>query len=502
MITCAHDFLFSLICYNIPYLRKIDLLQNWITPTEVSNMADQQDKAAQERVFKLIETEKIRFINLEFTDVVGMAKSVTIPVEQFPASLKSGRWFDGSALESIARVAESDMYLFPDLSTFSLLPIQVHPPATSSDLAQLHDEDVGARVICNVQTPDGERFDGDPRATLLRALEVAHALGYDFMIAPELEFYLLQREGKTPMPLPFDRGSYFDLSTDLAATVRRQMVQALLHMGIGIESSHHEIAAGQHEIDFETSDALHVADGVMTARYVLKALASHHDLYATFMPKPFFGLNGSGMHTHQQLISHATGRNAFVDESGDGEYGLSDVGRYFIAGQLAHARAMCAVLSPLVNSYKRLVPGYEAPVYINWGRVNREALIRVPRPDANRQTSARIELRCCDPSSNPYLAFAVMLRAGLDGIQRRLPLPPAMDESLFLRAEGERQRHLSALLPATLGEALADLREDPLIRETLGDSIYEGFVEAKSIEWAEYRKQVHSWELDRYLPVF
>jgi len=282
--------------------------------------------------------------------------------------------------------------------------------------------------------------------------------------------------------------------------VRRQMVQALLHMGIGIESSHHEIAAGQHEIDFETRDALHVADGVMTAKYVLKAIASRHDLYATFMPKPFFGLNGSGMHTHQQLISRASGRNAFVDESGEGEYGLSDVGRYFIAGQLAHARAMCAVLSPLVNSYKRLVPGYEAPVYINWGRVNREALIRVPRPDANRQASARIELRCCDPSCNPYLAFAVMLRAGLDGIERRLPLPPAMDESLFLR-DGD-ERHVSPLLPATLGEALTDLREDPLIRETLGDTIYEGFVEAKSIEWADYRKQVHSWELERYLPVF
>jgi glutamine synthetase len=353
-----------------------------------------------------------------------------------------------------------------------------------------------------VLSPDGERFDGDPRATLLRSLDAARAMGYDFMVAPELEFFLLHIEGKTPMPLPFDRGGYFDLSTDLAATVRRQMVQALLHMGIKIESSHHEIAAGQHEIDFETNDALYIADGVMTAKYVLKALASRHNLYATFMPKPFFGLNGSGMHTHQQLISHATRRNAFVDENGNGEYGLSDVGRYFIAGQLAHARAMCAVLSPLVNSYKRLVHGYEAPVYINWGRVNREALIRVPRPDANRQTSARIELRCCDPSCNPYLAFAVMLRAGLDGIQRRLPLPPAMDESLFLRAEGERQRHLSALLPATLGEALDDLREDPLIRETLGDTIYEGFVEAKGIEWADYRKQVHSWELERYLPVF
>jgi glutamine synthetase len=465
-------------------------------------MAEQQDQEARERVFRLIEAERIRYINLEFTDVVGMAKSVTIPVEQFSASLTSGRWFDGSALESIARVAESDMYLFPDLSTFSVLPVRVRPPASTmiADLAMLDDEDVGARVICNVLTPDGERFDGDPRATLLRALEVAREMGYDFMVAPELEFFLLHLEGKTPMPLPFDRGSYFDLSTDLAATVRRQMVQALLHMGIGIESSHHEIAAGQHEIDFETRDALHVADGVMTAKYVLKAIASRHDLYATFMPKPFFGLNGSGMHTHQQLINRASGRNAFVDESGEGEYGLSDVGRYFIAGQLAHARAMCAVLSPLVNSYKRLVPGYEAPVYINWGRVNREALIRVPRPDANRQASARIELRCCDPSCNPYLAFAVMLRAGLDGIERRLPLPPAMDESLFLR-DGD-ERHVSPLLPATLGEALADLREDPLLRETLGDTIYEGFVEAKSIEWAEYRKQVHAWELDRYLPVF
>jgi glutamine synthetase len=467
-------------------------------------MAEQQETVTQERILKLIETRGIRFINLEFTDVVGMAKSVTIPADQFPASLTKGKWFDGSALESFARVAESDMYLFPDLSTFAILPARVRPPA-SAQLAErdlLSDDDIGARVICNVLTPDGERFDGDPRAMLLRALDVAREMGYDFMVAPELEFFLLHLDGNVPSPLLFDRGSYFDLSTDLAAMVRRQMVQALLSMGVKIESSHHEIAAGQHEIDFETDSALRVADGVMTAKYVLKSVALHHDLYATFMPKPFFGLNGSGMHTHQQLISHATKRNAFVDETGDGEYGLSAVGRYSIAGQLAHARAMCAVLAPLVNSYKRLVHGYEAPVYINWGRVNREALIRVPRPDANRQTSARIELRCCDPSCNPYLAFAVMLRAGLDGIQRKLPLPPAMDERLFLRDEDERQRHLSALLPATLGEALADLREEPLIRATLGDSIYEGFVEAKSIEWAEYRKQVHSWELDRYLPIF
>ena len=467
-------------------------------------MAEQPNSVTQERILKRIEAEGIRFVNLEFTDVIGMAKSVTIPVEQFPAILKSGRWFDGSALEGFARVAESDMYLSPDLNTFAVLPVSVRPPsaAHSSELDFLSHKEVGARVICNVLTPSGERFEGDPRGTLLRALEVAQDMGYDFVVAPELEFFLLHMEGQVPKPLPFDHGSYFDLSTDLAATVRRQMVQGLLKMGIKIESSHHEIAAGQHEIDFETADALRVADGVMTARYVLKAVAVRYDLYTTFMPKPFFGLNGSGMHTHQQLISHATGQNAFVDEKGDGEYGLSAVGRYFIAGQLAHARAMCAVLAPLVNSYKRLVHGYEAPVYINWGRVNREALIRVPRPDSNRQTSARIELRCCDPSCNPYLAFAVMLRAGLDGIQRKLPLPPAMDESLFIRGEGERQRHLSALLPATLGEALADLREDPLIRETLGDALYEGFVEANSIEWAAYRKQVHSWELDRYLSVF
>lgn len=468
-------------------------------------MAEQQKQAKRDQILAIIEAEGVRFVNLEFTDVVGMAKCVTIPVEQFPDCLIHGKWFDGSAIEGFARVAESDMYLYPDLDTFAILPGKVRQQATTpSALAgssdQYLDAGVVARVICDVRTPDGERFDGDPRATLLQALDVANSMGYKFMVAPELEFFLLHLEDKTPTPLPHDRGGYFDLSTDLAAAVRRQMVQALQHMGIRIEASHHEVAAGQHELDFETSDALHIADGLVTAKYVLKAIAAQHDLYATFLPKPFYGVNGSGMHAHQQLISSATGQNAFVDEHG--EYGLSDTGRYFIAGQLAHARAMCAILAPLVNSYKRLVPGYEAPVYINWGRVNREALIRVPRPGTDRQLTARIELRCSDPSSNPYLALAVMLRAGLDGIQRKLPLPPAMDESLFLRDEGERQRHPSKLLPATLGEALEWLREDSLIRETLGDAIYEGFIEAKSIEWIEYRKQVHAWELERYLSVF
>jgi glutamine synthetase len=463
-------------------------------------MAEQQDQALIEQVMKTIEQEQVRFVNLEFTDVVGMAKCVTIPVEQFPDCLAHGKWFDGSSIEAFARVAESDMYLFPDLRTFAVLPVHVRPKALNEEInEQIAGDDVVARVICNVLTPDGEPFDGDPRATLLRTLELAESLGYRFQVAPELEFFLLRFEEGRPTPLPHDRGGYFDLSTDLAATVRRRMVEALQQMGIAIEASHHEVAAGQHELDFQAGDALYIADSLMTAKYVLKAIAAQHGLYATFLPKPFYNVNGSGLHTHQQLIDRQTGKNAFFDE--EGAYGLSEVGCHFLAGQLAHARGMCAIVAPLVNSYKRLVPGYEAPVYVNWGRVNREALIRVPRPGRDRQVSARIELRSCDPSCNPYLALAVMLRAGLDGIQHRLPLPPALDESLFLRDESEPLSRLSRL-PATLGEALDDLRQDPLMRDTLGDLIYEGFLEAKSIEWNEYRKHVHPWELERYLPIF
>jgi glutamine synthetase len=468
-------------------------------------MSEQEDQAVKDRILARLEAERVRFVNLEFTDIVGMAKCVTIPVEQFPDCLTHGKWFDGSSLESFARVAESDMYLFPDLDTFAILAAGVRPetmsqPAQGEAAGQGSGDDLVARVICNVRTPDGEPFDGDPRATLMRTLDAARSMGYSFRAAPELEFFLLRFENNTPVPLPHDRGGYFDLSTDLAAAARRQMASTLQQMGIMIETSHHEIAAGQHELDFEMSDALHIADGLMTAKYVLKAIAAQHGLYATFLPKPFYGVSGSGMHTHQQLMSLANGQNAFVDEQG--EYGLSDTGRYFIAGQLAHARAMCAIVAPLVNSYKRLVPGFEAPVFVNWGRVNREALIRVPRPGVDRQASARIELRCCDPSCNPYLALAVMLRTGLDGIKRKLSLPPAMEESLFLQDEGERLHRRSQLLPATLGEALEGLREDALIRETLGDLIYEGFVEAKTIEWTDYRKQVHSWEIERYLRVF
>ena len=472
----------------------------------------EQDQAAKERMLATIEAKYIRFINLEFTDVVGMAKCVTIPSEQFPDCLAHGKWFDGSALEGFARVAESDMYLFPDINTFAVLPSGVRLQAQADELIraplrsaparqgvpdQASGADGVARVICDVRTPDGERFDGDPRGTLVHALDVARSMGYSFLAAPELEFFLLRYEDTIPTPLPHDRGGYFDLSTDLAAAVRRQMAQALQQMGIMIESSHHEIAAGQHELDFEMKDGLHIADGLMTAKYVLKAIAAQHGLYATFLPKPFYGVNGSGLHTHQQLMSLSSGQNAFVDAQD--EYGLSQVGRYFIAGQLAHARAMCAIIAPLVNSYKRLVPGYEAPVFVNWGRVNREALIRVPRPTTDRQSSARIELRSCDPSCNPYLALAVMLRTGLDGIKRKLPLPAAMEESLFLHDEGERVHRRSQLLPATLGEALEELNWDPVVRDALGQPIFERFLTAKEQEWLAFGRHISSWELSRYL---
>lgn len=462
---------------------------------------DTSEQEKRQEVLATVATAGVRFVNLEFTDVVGMAKCVTIPVDQFADCLSHGKWFDGSALEGFARVAESDMYLFPDVSTFTILPETVLPLISQTGRVQPNRTpgDVVARVICHVRAPSGEAFDGDPRAALLRALDLARSMGFSFQTAPELEFFLLL-EDKTLAPLPHDRGGYFDLSTDLAATVRRQMVQTLQQMDIRIDTSHHEVAAGQHELDFEAGEALYIADSLVTAKYVLKAIAAQHGLYATFLPKPFFGTNGSGMHTHQQLFYRETGKNAFVDEHG--EFGLSEIGRHFIAGQLAHASAMCAILSPLVNSYKRLVHGFEAPVFINWGRVNREALIRVPRPGEDRHATTRIEIRSCDPSCNPYLALAVMLRAGLDGIERKLPLQPPVDESLFLRDETEWQRHHARPLPATLGEALDALRGDTLIRDTLGDSIYEGFIEAKSIEWAEYRKQVHPWELERYLPIF
>ena len=472
-------------------------------PSAATGVGDQEAIA---RLLEHVESYNVRFLNLEFTDVVGLAKCVTIPAEQLADCLANGKWFDGSAIEGFARVAETDMFLRPDPATFAIVPWRTEA------LAGEGEDGVTARMMCDVLLPTGERFEGDPRAVLHGALEQVAALGYRYIVAPELEFFLLRETGEKgevgagamPQPLPDDHGGYFDLATDPASDVRREICAQLARMGIGIESSHHEVAAGQHEIDFVPSDALHIADAVITARSTIRAIARRHGLIATFLPKPFYGVNGSGMHVHQMLARVSDGANAFADlnDAASGGYGLSTLGQQFIAGQLAHAPGMCAVLAPLVNSYKRLVPGFEAPVLISWGRVNREALVRAPRATPGRPDSLRAELRSPDPSCNPYLAFAVMLCAGLDGIARELPLAAPVEEGLITLDESARVRKGIAALPATLGEALTALADDMVVREALGALVAAWFDEAKMREWLDYRRQVHPWEVARYLPLF
>jgi glutamine synthetase len=441
-----------------------------------------------EEIKRRVAEAAIEFISLQFTDIVGIVKSVTIPVRELDTALDRGVWFDGSSVEGFARIAESDMYLVPDLETFAVIPWE-------------QDSGPSARFICDVYTPAGEPFAGDPRQVLKRAVEAAGELGLAYCTGPEPEFFLFERDGDgKALPRPHDRGGYFDLSTDRGVGVRKEMSKALEAFGIRVEASHHEVATGQHEIDFRYTDALRAADNVVTFKATLKEVARQHGLHATFMPKPISGINGSGMHVHQSLVRNETGENAFADSHD--EYGLSTTARQFIAGQLAHARGMCAVLAPLVNSYKRLVPGYEAPVYISWGRINRSALLRVPQVTPDRPESTRLELRCPDPSCNPYLAFAVMLHAGLDGIRQGLDAPPISDEDLYHLDDQGRQARGLGTLPGSLGEALEELRRDPLMHEALGEHIFERFIEAKAIEWQDYRIQVDAWELERYLRIY
>lgn len=437
-------------------------------------------------VFEEIKREQVRFINLQFTDFLGMVKSVTIPAHQFADSVENGTWFDGSSIEGFARIAESDMYLQPELDTFKIIPWE-------------RDSNTTARVICRVMMPDGNPFSGDPREVLLKAIEEAKEMGYDYYIGPELEFFLFRpTESGASEPLPHDAGSYFDLSTDHAGLVRKEMVNALEEMGIEVEASHHEVAIGQHEIDFRYDKALATADKAVTFKYTLKAIAEQHDLFATFMPKPIFGANGSGMHCHQSFFHTGTSQNAFYDAND--EYGLSEIAKQFIAGQIAHARGMTPILASLVNSYKRLVPGYEAPVYISWARANRSALIRVPKISRGKERATRIELRFPDPSANPYLAFAVMLKAGLDGIKRGLPLSPPSEENLYHYTPERLIETGVQQLPSSLEAALTSLEADTVIQEALGDHLYDRFLEAKRAEWNEYAMQVTPWELERYLP--
>jgi len=439
-----------------------------------------------QRVQAIIQEANVQFINLQFSDIVGIVKQVTIPTHQWPEAVENGVWFDGSSVEGFARIAESDMYLKPDLSTFAVIPWESEGLVT-------------ARVICDVYTPQGEPFAGDPRRVLKRVLAEAEEMGYVYNTGPELEFFLFRRnEDGFPIATPHDHAGYFDVSTDLAHNVRRQMVEALHAFGIEVEAAHHEVAIGQHEIDFKYGPALQAADNAVTFRTVLKAIAQRNGLFASFMPKPIAGINGSGMHTHQSFMRTDNGKNAFYD--GDDEYGLSVTARQFIAGQLAHAPGMAAVIAPLVNSYKRLVPGYEAPVYISWARTNRSALIRVPQITAGNTQATRLELRCPDPSCNPYLAFAVMLYTGLEGIRNQMTPPDPAEEDLYHVDDA----HRSSLhtLPASLGGALDELRKNPVVQEALGAHVASRYLTAKTQEWDEYRLTISQWELDRYLPVY
>ena len=434
--------------------------------------------------------DRAEFVNMQFTDVLGTPKCVTIPTSGLGEALDRGVWFDGSSIEGFARIHESDMVLHPDPNTYALLPWG-------------RPEHRQARLICNVHLPTGKPFPGDPRQVLRRSLARAQALGYTFNAGPELEFFLFRRNngeagGSAPLrPVPHDVGGYFEFSVqDLASEVRADIMRALEKLGMHGETAHHEVATAQHEIDIQYSDALTAADNVMTLRQTIKAIAVSHDLYATFMPKPIFGINGTGMHTHQSFFDEQ-GHNVFFDA--DNPYKLSSVALQFVAGQLAHAPGMCAVVAPTVNSYKRLTPGYEAPVYICWARVNRSSLIRVPSYSPGREKGTRAELRCPDPTANPYLAFAVMLAAGLDGIERGLEAPEPVEEDVYLFADSQLAERGIEALPESLARALDELEKDEVIRDALGEHAYEAFIRAKRAEWDEYRIQVTDWELERYL---
>ena len=439
--------------------------------------------AEQQDVLEKVQRDQVNFINLQFTDLHGTVKSVGTPAHRLAEVLEKGSWFDGSSIQGFARIHESDMVLHPDPETYQVLPWKSPERRT-------------ARLICDIYRPDGEPFPGDPRHILRRAVEHAAELGYTYNCGPELEFFLLQKRNEQLRPVPHDVAGYFDFSPrDLATAVRNDIVDALHAMDIEVEMEHHEVAPGQHEIDFRYADALAAADNAITFKQAVKAIATKHDLYASFMPKPFFGQNGSGMHTHQSLFRN--GENAFFDR--DDNYRLSSTAYGFVAGQIKHARALSAVVAPTVNSYKRLVPGYEAPVYICWARINRAALIRIPQYSPGREQSTRVELRFPDPSCNPYLAFAVMLMAGLDGVENELQPPDPVEEDVYHFDDLRLQELNISQLPGSLGEAIRELEEDDVLLEALGEHSSRLFIEAKRSEWDEYRMQVTEWELDRYL---
>ncbi len=438
-------------------------------------------------LLKRIQADKIQFISFQFTDVNGVVKSVDGPLNQVERALDEGIWFDGSSVEGFARIQESDMHLVIDPDTYAVLPW------TPAEMRR-------ARVLCDIYRPNGEPFNGDPRGVLKRRLKaVEEKQGWIYNVGPEPEFFLFLQNGKENIhPVPHDVGGYFDFSaSDEAVQVRTELMSALNEMGLEVEVGHHEVALGQHEIDFRFADALKTADNVLTLKYAVKAIAAQHGLVASFMPKPVYGINGSGMHCHQSIFSRE-GNNLFFD--GKDAFNLSGLAYQFIAGQLLHARALSAVVAPTVNSYKRLVPGYEAPVYIGWAQVNRSALIRIPQPVSNSPNSVRLELRFPDPSTNPYLAFNAMLASGLDGVNQKLTCPEPLNQmNVYELSEEARQKLGIEMLPGSLFEALNAFQEDPILQDALGPSLTEAFMKARRAEWDAFRTSVTDWELERYL---
>ena len=436
---------------------------------------------SKEDILAMVEENGVKFIRLQFTDILGTLKNVAITDRQLEKALNNQCMFDGSSINGFVRVEESDMYLRPDLDTFVIFPWRPQQGKV-------------ARLICDVYMPDGTPFEGDPRYILKKAINKAEAMGYTMNVGPECEFFLFEVDNDgNPTLKTNDKGSYFDLGPiDLGENARRDMTLALEDMGFEIETSHHEVAAGQNEIDFKYADALVTADNVTTFKYVVKSIAQRHGLYATFMPKPLHGVNGSGMHVNISLIKD--GKNAFYNE--EDQLGLSSVAYNFIAGVLKHIKEICPITNPLVNSYKRLVPDYEAPVYIAWSAKNRSPLIRVP---SAREEGTRIELRSPDPSSNPYLVLACLLLAGLEGIKDNLEPPKCIDRNIFNLSREERKRENIENLPESLHEAIAYMQKSDLVKEALGKNTFEYYIKAKEVEWDNYRTQVHQWEITSYL---
>ncbi|MEX0992690.1 MAG: type I glutamate--ammonia ligase [Solirubrobacterales bacterium] len=437
-------------------------------------------------VLALVAEHDIQFIRLWFTDILGQIKSFAIGKAELEGALDQGMGFDGSSITGFNRIEESDMIAMPDPETFAVLPWRPQEKAV-------------ARMFCDVLVPGGEPYEGDPRQVMRRALERMKSMGFDdYFIGPELEFFYFRQSDVNGGLEVLDKGGYFDLTTlDAASDLRRDTVAALEGLGIHVEYSHHEVGPSQHEIDMRFADGLRMADNAMTYRITVKEIAMQHGVYATFMPKPLYGENGSGMHTHQSLFTG--GSNAFFDPSD--EFHLSETAKAFIAGQLKHAREMSALFAPNVNSYKRLVLGYEAPVYVAWSRRNRSALIRVPMYHPGNEQATRCELRCPDPSCNPYLTFAAMLHAGLDGIEKGYELQPPTETNLYELSAAERGEMGIEQLPETLGEAIEELAGSELVLRALGEHVFSRYVDLKREEWEEYRVQVTPWELERYLSV-